>query len=683
MQNITYSMVWASLAASAFLGAFTLVQAITDRQRRLQFGAFSLLCWITAAIDFLRPQLGPPLYEESRVVFWSLYGAAVMWLNSAPLSLVVPCGAVPCCLGVTIWLLGYRELATSFTIPTSFAIAAISHARTYVQREGYSSGVLAAYTTAMAVSCSSYHEAVSTGDVRILTLGYCHWVLLNVITVIFGWVQLPREMRGRAPVTLSRGHAHLFFGTVVFSEMAVLWGLLGAFTWPPMVYLAGNVSLLLATAILHFHYRHQLVIYTDNVTVLLEERTATLRQAQKELSQQNEIQAQQLEEQERELKAKTAVIERQRRLELAAQTAAQAAHDIQNLLSPILGQIARLDRTDQDPADLSRTAALMRKQLQDLLALNGQLLALSRRGRMDLHPVSLRELLHDLAERFATENLEVLVEQDPWIQGASSQLGRALSNLILNALEVQPRGGKKVLLRGGIIDIQEIRRCHLGFLSPGRYAFVCVEDSGPGISEEYRGKLLEPFFSLKKRGQGSGSGLGLSVVTAVVDDHRGVLDLKTDSDGTTFTLYFPITPPPSDWQSDEALCGNETVLVTDDDSATLEWCSRILEDSGYRVIIARDGTDAIRVVQFEHVDILLLDLKMPQMGGYDAFFGALHVRPGVKAIVHSSYVSAEESVRLRQIGVSSLLQKPASKREILLALRLALDENRPQKKTPR
>jgi two-component system, cell cycle sensor histidine kinase and response regulator CckA len=203
-----------------------------------------------------------------------------------------------------------------------------------------------------------------------------------------------------------------------------------------------------------------------------------------------------------------------------------------------------------------------------------------------------------------------------------------------------------------------------------------VSDSGPGIPAEYHEKIFEPFFSLKKGSDRSGSGLGLAIVTAVVDDHRGVLDLETGPAGTMFTLYLPAHDAPAAASEPKPLYelvteveGDVTVLVVDDDAAARAWCAKILEEAGYHVVTADDGADAIRLMQMEQVDALLLDLKMPHLSGFDTFFGALHLQPGVRAIVHSSYVSDADSLRLRQHGVSAVLTKPAGRREILGALR--------------
>ena len=116
------------------------------------------------------------------------------------------------------------------------------------------------------------------------------------------------------------------------------------------------------------------------------------------------------------------------------------------------------------------------------------------------------------------------------------------------------------------------------------------------------------------------------------------------------------------------------MMVADDDSSIRENYGRILEDGGYAVIGAPDGFEALRILQGEQVDLLLLDLRMPRKSGLETFFGAIHLRPGIRVRVHSSYVTGEETRRLAELGAAGLLQKPAGRLELLRTVRQILDE---------
>lgn len=671
MDNVTSTAVWGSLLSSTFLGVFMGVQAFTDPARSWRYLLFAASCWMIAGLDFLHPQITPAMYEFCRLLAWSFYGASVVLLRGEAILPGVLAAIVPAVAGLVAWGAGHSELSTSIGLSLSLGIAAFSHALAFFATHGYASAVLAAHTAAMALTCSLYHAAVSTGDVRVITVGYIHWVFLTSLAVFFGWIHLPRELRGSAPVRVDPSHGKLFFVAVILAEVTVIAGMLRFFSWPPVIYLAGNLSLLVVTILLFFHHRHRLVIHTDNVETLLEERTTSLRETQDELSRLNDRQAQKLAAQEVELKSKSEVIARQRRLELAAQTAGQAAHDIQNLLSPMFRHLEELLSAGDLPARVTHAARRMHRQAEELLELNTQLLALSRRGRMDPVPVDLAELVEDLLSRYPAGSIAVECASSLWVAGSASQLTRGLTNLVNNALEAQ--GGRlvSVRLRVGTLVVETARRCHLGFLMPGHHASISVEDSGPGVPEEIREQIFEPFFSSKRGTDRSGSGLGLAIVTAVVDDHRGVLDMETGPQGTRFTLFLPTITSPAESHELEGVSTDLTVLVADDDAAISIWMDRVLSAAGYRVILASDGLEAVQRLQQSAADLMVLDLKMPRLTGFETFFTAIHINPAVRAVVHTSFVAPDESARLQAMGVSAILQKPATRRELLGALRQA------------
>lgn len=670
LSNVTHLAVFGSLGSILFLGTFMGVQAVLDPARRWRFTLFAAVCAGIATLDLLHARLPVEDYERMRMIAWHGYAASLLWLFEWRLRWVTLAALGLPLVGNALWIAGLPELATTLTFPVALGAVAAAHAGVYARTRGYASCVLAAYTAAMAVLCGTYYLAARSADPRVIGLGYAHWAFLNVMAVLFGWIHLPRELRGKAPVKVSPAEAWGFFALVLLGEAGAILGHVFLFDWPPFLYLASTFVMGGSTLALYFRHRHHLVIYAANVTELLDERTASLRKAREELAAQNGIQALKLEEQARELNAKARIIDRQRRLELAAQTAGQAAHDIQNLISPMLAHVDQLDQ--ETSPDAQRAARKIRAQLEHLLELNGQMLALSRRGRRDLHPLCLNELLADLADRFPGKRLVVEAGAPVWIEGAWSQLSRALANLVTNAFEAMPEDGT-VTVRCGVAENAETRRCHLGFLAPGRHAFVEVEDAGSGIPENIREQIFEPFFSTKEGRHRSGSGLGLSIVTAIVDDHRGVLDLRTSLSGSCFTLFFPVAASPAEPLDPVRLCGSETVLVIDDDSEARERCRRYLEEAGYRVLEAADGLGALKTLQDRSVDLLLLDLKMPGMGGFETFLAALHIRPGIQGIVCSSFIPSEEASRLKSIGIFELLSKDAGRLEILSVVRQALD----------
>jgi signal transduction histidine kinase/CheY-like chemotaxis protein len=677
LQNLSGLAVWGSLAASVVLGCFLAVQAAVDRPRRLRYAAFAASFAFLASLDFSFSfkVLSFEAWEKGRLAWCGAYAAAVLWLFGHRPGLVaaVALGLPAAGLGV-FYGIGPEYTSTAI-IPAGFGIAAAAHALEYRRGRGYASAVLCAYSTAIALMCTLFLRVMRVPDPLAGALGYVHYAEASIAAVLLGWVHLPRELRGQAPVRMEPRHALPIFLAVVGLELAVQAGLFYGRRPFPYLYVAAQAAQLLTTLAYYFRHRHQLVIHAENVGQLLEERTAELRTAQSALARQNEILAERLAEQERDLRAKGEVIDRQRRLELAAQTAGQVAHDIQNLVSPVLSRLEDLDKAGA-LHEVREVSAVMRRQVNQVLELNTNLLALSRRGRSERLPVSLAELARDVADRFPGTGLAVEAAGPSWVRGSWSQLARAVSNLVANALESDLDRRVPVTLRTGTLDLQDMRRCHLGFLPPGRHAFVEVADRGPGIPEAHLEKIFEPFFSSKGGRHRSGSGLGLTIVSAVVDDHKGVLDLQTGPDGTRFTFYVPAIEPPAEGSDPARLSCTATVLVVDDDTSILREYGDLLPAHGWTVIPASTGEEAVRVLQAQEVDVVLLDLQMPRMSGLETFMAAMHLRPGLRAVVHSSHIPEEQGLTLRTLGVSSLLLKPAGRLAILRALKEAVEEKR-------
>ena len=136
-------------------------------------------------------------------------------------------------------------------------------------------------------------------------------------------------------------------------------------------------------------------------------------------------------------------------------------------------------------------------------------------------------------------------------------------------------------------------------------------------------------------------------------------------------LYFPAIPAPDRPPDLGSPSSNTTVLVVDDDSSVLAEYGAFLEKAGYTVVLSEDGARAIKTLQSQQVDLVLLDLNMPRMSGLETFLAAMHVRPGIRAVVHSSHVTPEQTLKLKALGVTAILNKPAGRTEILLALRQA------------
>lgn len=666
LHNVTTAAVWGSLGGSLFLGAFLMVQALFDRVRRMPYLLLALLSLMIVAVDFSRALLSPHQYELIRSILWSWHAPGVMLLLGYRLVRTAALGTVFSAAAAATWFAGGYAFASSVSVPSAFLITAFACYCTLVRRGSFAGTVLSGGSLALGLLCCCYYLFITHSDVRVIPVGYAYYAAVSLVMVLLGWVHLPRELLGKVPVTIPQWQRGAYIAAQGALTIAAVAELLLGQRWPPLLFLAIVLTQLLLSLVLFFHHRHRLVIYTDNIEMLLAERTRSLVEAQQKLAELNEQQSERLRAQALDLRSQAEIIDRQRRLELAAQTAGQVAHDIQNLISPMVLQISD-SRLNEHSPDTAR----LRHSIGEILELNSQLLTLSRRGRREETPIDVQELLESVRARFPLVHVDG-PGQRCWVTGSWAQLSRALTNLIINALDAVPAPREpRITASFAAIEVPVTKRCHLGFLKPGRYVRLAVHDNGSGIPGEILDKIFEPFFSSKHGKAQSGSGLGLSIVAAVVDDHDGIIDLETGSAGTIFSIYLPERAAPAPEMLSTR--GSECVLLVDDDQATLRDFAKLLSDAGYLVHTAANGREALRVLNESGVDLLVLDMNMPEMSGYEAYLAAIHLQPGIPAIVHSSFLTDLERRKCGELGIENFLLKPAAPGDFLQTVRRILD----------
>jgi CheY-like chemotaxis protein len=202
-------------------------------------------------------------------------------------------------------------------------------------------------------------------------------------------------------------------------------------------------------------------------------------------------------------------------------------------------------------------------------------------------------------------------------------------------------------------------------LTPGEYCCVSVIDTGKGIDESIRSKIFEPFFTTKQPGEGVG--LGLSSVYGTVKSHNGTIELQSRVDaGSTFMLYLPVTDAPvpktdpAPAVEDRPVVGR--VLLVDDDQSVRELIRDMLEELGYTVACCVDGLDAVDYFKKHHeeIDIVLLDMLMPRMGGHDCFVELRRIAPDIKVVISTGYSLEGDPTKMLKEGAVAFLQKPYS-----------------------
>ncbi|MCO6429834.1 MAG: hybrid sensor histidine kinase/response regulator [Deltaproteobacteria bacterium] len=672
LQNVTNAAVWGSLAAAFLLGSYFLVQSYVDRENRARYFTFAIVNLAVAVNDLCHPLLSFYDYERIRIVLWSLYAGILLWVLRFSLLAAASSTLALFAAATLAWVFWKPELGTSMVVGPAAYIAAIAHGIDLKRRQCYASCILCGTSLALGMLSTFYYLFIASGDQALIVTGYAHHASLWLIAVLFGWVHFPREVSGRAPVRLTMWTAWSYVAAMGLGQAISLYSLLVIEPWSFWGYICGSLIILGSTLLLFFYHKHHLVIYTEDVTVLLNERTASLQAARYELAQQNEKQAAMLIAQSQEIHSKNEVIARQRRLELAAQTAGQAAHDIRNMLSPISMQLSLLERKlDHIPGQ--EQVQIIKRQISQLTDLTDQLLAMSRRGKLDIKPLLLNELLRDAALFFPEVPLIIEWSGEAWAPASRSQLLRALVNIISNAVDATQGRPNQVLLSCGTVEIDNERRCHMGFLKPGRYSFVRVADSGPGIKPDIMERIFEPFFSSKSITSSSGSGLGLSIVSAVVDDHKGVLDLETSEKGTSFTIFLPCAEAYQQSGAAEGARGT-VVLLADDDPAMIELCRAMLSGRGCTLITACSAAQCAKEVDQVRPALVIINPKIEQNAGFKLLQSMIGRPNAPRVLVCSPALSREELVGLAEMGATRFAYKPVAEAVLSVAIGDALSE---------
>jgi PAS domain S-box-containing protein len=370
---------------------------------------------------------------------------------------------------------------------------------------------------------------------------------------------------------------------------------------------------------------------------------------------------------------------RAQRLETAGRIAGQVAHDFNNLLAPLAlyPDLIKLSLSEGHPA--SRHLNAMLEIVQQMAQINANLLAMGRRGRMELQPVDLNSLLrHSLTEIVEVPSaLRTEVELEPalWtVQGSSSQLLRVVSNLIANAREAMQDCGI-LTLRTENVAIDGIQGQY-GSIPAGEYVLLTVADTGCGISVEHRDRIFDAFFTTKDSARRGGSGLGLSIVLSVISDHGGYVDLESEpGKGTGFFVYLPASRTRKVEAGKKAVAqGTEKVLVVDDEAPQREAVTQLLARLGYDAHAVSSGEEAVEFVKKHSVDLIVLDIFMPGgMNGVDTLREMREIRPNQKAVIISGYVDAEVARKARSLGIANYVHKPVTLDKLARTIREALD----------
>jgi len=388
---------------------------------------------------------------------------------------------------------------------------------------------------------------------------------------------------------------------------------------------------------------------------------------------------------EQELKKLEEYLFQSQKMEAVGTLASGIAHDFNNILQAISGYI-QLVLTKGHLDHLSQRylleASLAVDRASDLIH---RLLTFSRKVKPELKPVDLNQVVDHavkMLERAIPKMVRIEVRRSDELEvvnGDANQLEQVVMNLGTNARDAMPEGGRLVFQTGNVVldresckDYPEVR--------PGEYVRLKVTDTGCGMDAETVKHIFEPFFTTKSVGEGTG--LGLSTVYGIVKGHGGHITCASEKgQGTVFNIYLPVVQTydvkvvQEESFFEEIRGGSETILLADDERAILEVARDALQEYGYNILLAENGEQVLDIYQArgEEIDLVVLDLSMPGMGGQRCLKELCRINPKVKVIVASGYSADGQQKLSLDNGAVGFIPKPYRLKDMVRTVREVLD----------
>ncbi len=358
-------------------------------------------------------------------------------------------------------------------------------------------------------------------------------------------------------------------------------------------------------------------------------------------------------------------LQQAQRMEAIGTLAGGIAHDFNNLLMGIQGNVSLLSLHLPHEEHLTESLKTIERCVESGGSLTRQLLGFARGGKYVVTAVDLNDTLQTTADLFGRTRKEVKIHgsyaRNLWsVRGDRGQLEQVLVNLYLNAWQAMAEGGDIYLITENVVVGDKL--AHAADMPPGRYVHIEVRDSGHGMDEATRVRIFEPFFTTKKMGHGTG--LGLASAFGIIKNHEGTITVESEPGlGTRFHIYLPASPtevtsPPK--RSRQVARGEGTILVVDDEPFILTSLQDMLRELGYTVLVANGGLAALETFDTHHdaIDLVILDMIMPDMGGAETYDLIKAKRPEVKVLLSSGYSMNQLAEDILSRGCNGFLQKP-------------------------
>lgn len=358
------------------------------------------------------------------------------------------------------------------------------------------------------------------------------------------------------------------------------------------------------------------------------------------------------------------------------------AHDFNNILSAIMGyaSLMKMKMDQKDP--LYEHVDVIESSAERAAELTTQLLAFAREGDYHKSTCNVNIIFQEtvkLIKNTFDKSIAIETRFSPFLPpviGDSGQIHQVFMNLCLNARDAMPDGGR-LIIETGVTEISEAYgKTHID-AKTGKHVVVYVTDTGTGMDEATKQRIFEPFFTTKE--QGKGTGLGLAVVYGIVKKHGGFIHVYSEEGkGSTFKVYLPVKSGPKIDKADKdepVQDGHEGILVVDDEFSVRNLASAILKGHGYKVFLAMNGEEAVEVYKKnkKRIDLVILDLIMPIMGGITTYEKLKKINPQLKVLLSTGFSLTGKAKELLQSGLCDLIQKPFQVKSLLLKVRQSLD----------
>lgn len=313
--------------------------------------------------------------------------------------------------------------------------------------------------------------------------------------------------------------------------------------------------------------------------------------------------------------------------------------------------------------------------------LTRQILGFARGGKYEVKTTDINALIDKSADMFGRTKKEIMIhkkfQEDLWSVNADrGQIEQVLLNLFVNAWQAMPGGGN-LFLQTENVTLEEHDHDKPYAIVPGKYVRISVSDTGVGMDKATQERIFEPFFTTKAVGRGTG--LGLASAYGIIKNHGGIINVYSEKGhGATFKIYLPASAKrlmKEKTRREDVLTGSEMILLVDDEEMVADIGKDMLEKLGYKIIVANHGHEATKLLKTNHdqVDLVILDMIMPEMSGGETFNRLRAIKPDVKILLSSGYSLNGQASEIMQRGCNGFIQKPFNVKQISRKIREILD----------